>query len=140
MPGTKQVLRKHLLNESLRAFSPLLTGAQVHDQMAIPVDALGCLHRKPCVLHTRLHQQGCPHHRLIHQEMVLHEGQGFIRGGALQALKGKEADQVSFLLPSTHPLPLPSLPPPWLISFASFPLGSPHFRMGIKAGLGTAWL
>lgn len=55
----------------------------------MPVDTLGCLHRKSCVLHARLHQQGCPHHLLIHQEMVLHEGQGFIRGGAHGALKGE---------------------------------------------------
>lgn len=61
---------------------------------------------------------------------------GFVRGGALGALKGKEADQVSVLpFPSTHPWPLLSLPPPWLISFASLPLGSPHFRIVIKAAL-----
>lgn len=91
---------------------PLLTGAQVHDQMALPVDALGCLHRKPSVLYTRLHQQGCPHHWLIHQEMVLHEGQGFIRGGAIGALKGEggRSGQLSPSLQLTRGLCSPSLP------------------------------
>lgn len=94
------------------SWSPSLTGAQVHDHVAVPMDVLGCLHCKSCVLHTRLHQQGCPYHLLIHQEMVLHEGQGFIRGGAHRALKGEggRSGQLSPSLKLTHcPLP-PSLP------------------------------
>lgn len=106
----------------------LLTGSQVHDKMAAPIKALGCLHCKPCILHTRFHQQGRPHHLLIHQEMVLHEGQGLIRGGAHRTLK-EEGGRSGWLTPS----PQHTLPPTRALLLRPLPHGSPHFRVVVKA-------
>ena len=57
------------------------------------------------------------------------------RRGPWSTEGGRRQIRSAFSFPSTHPWPLLSLPPPWLISFASLPLGSPHFRIVIKAGL-----
>lgn len=57
------------------------------------------------------------------------------RRGPWSTEGGRRQIRSAFSFPSTHLWPLLSLPPLWLISFASLPLGSLHFRIGIKAGL-----
>lgn len=57
------------------------------------------------------------------------------RRGPRSTEGGRRQIRSAFSFPSTHPWPLLSLPPPRLISFASPPLGSPHFRIVIKAAL-----
>lgn len=151
MPGPLYMFRKRLLSKSMSegaprlplstclaipawsqgdTYSTLLTGAQVHDQVAVPIDALGCFHCQLRVLHTRLHQQGCPHHLLIHQEMVLHEGQGFIRRGAYRALEG-EGGTSGQHMPSQR-LTIAISPPPSQCS-----RGGPHLLISGVEGTGV---
>lgn len=112
--------------------NPLLTCTQVHDHMAASIKTLSMFHCKLCVFYTRLHQQGPSYHMLIHQKMVLHEGQGFVRGWARGALEEEGSRSVSWHFPFSScmaaPLPPLLLPP----SLALFPRGTSQFKVWVK--------